>query len=462
MSGLFGVVATEDCVHDLFYGTDYHSHMGTERAGLAVLGEKFQRGIHDISQGQFKSKFFDILHQMQGNFGIGVISDREPQPLVVGSKFGTFAITTVGQFQNIKDTADRIFSEGHTLVEMSNGSINSTEMVAKLISRGNNLVDGIRNAQKQVEGSFSLLILNQEGIYAARDLLGRTPLIVGQKEGATAIASESCAFQNLGYQIKTFLAPGEIVLLTPAEIKQMLEPQADKKICAFLWIYTGFPASAYEGIGVESVREKCGRLLAKRDTVKADFVTGVPDSGIGHAIGYAMESGLPYRRPLVKYSPGYGRSYTPPSQEIRDLVATMKLVAIQDIIVGNRLIVCEDSIVRGTQLKNFTIRKLWDAGAREIHIRPACPPLMFRCKYLRATRSLEELAVRRAIHALEGKHTENITPYLDENSSEYKKMVDYIAHDLEITSLQYQRLEDMISAIGLPQNQLCTYCWTGQ
>jgi amidophosphoribosyltransferase len=317
-----------------------------------------------------------------------------------------------------------------------------------------------------IEGSICALVLTAEGIYAARDKFGRFPLAIGknknQKDKSYVVATEASSFENLGYELVQFVGPGEIVLLTPEGVKSMKPSGAEKKICSFLWIYTGYPSSTYEDISVERTRERCGGYLAKRDNVKADFVSGIPDSGVGHAIGYAMESGIPYRRVLVKYTPGYGRSYTPPTQEIRDLVATMKLCAVREVIKGNRIIICDDSIVRGTQLKNLTIKKLWDNGAKEIHVRPACPPLMFPCIYASSTRTTGELAGRKAIRALEGKEIENLSEYLDTNSAKHTQMIDWICRDLNVTSLKYLAIEDMIAAIGLPADQLCLHCWLGK
>jgi amidophosphoribosyltransferase len=462
MSGLFGVVSKEDCAQLLFYGTDYHSHMGTEYGGITVLGNRFHRSIHDITQSQFKSKFVDEYKQMQGRMGIGVISDRDPQPLIVGSRFGTFAIVTAGLIENLEALGSELLQEGHSFGEMTGTGFNSVELVAKLINGGTDLVNGVEKMFDKIKGSASLLLLTQEGIVAARDRLGRTPLVIGERGGDFAVATETSSFLNLGFKIIKYLQPGEVVLIDGNGLKQKFPGQPVSQICSFLWIYTGYPASTYEGINVEVVRENCGRYLAKRDNVEADLVAGVPDSGVGHAIGYAMESGLPYRRPLTKYTPGYGRSYTPPSQEIRDLVATMKLIPIKQIICGNRIILCEDSIVRGTQLKNFTIKKLLENGAKEIHIRPACPPLMFPCKFALSTRSTTELAARRAIRGIEGKDIEDVSEYLDPEADKYEKMVEWIRRDLGATTLRYQRIEDMIEAIGLPREKLCLHCWMGK
>ncbi|HNS77353.1 MAG TPA: amidophosphoribosyltransferase [Syntrophorhabdus sp.] len=462
MSGIFGIVSKKNCASNLLYGTDYHSHMGTEYGGMAVLGKKFYRGIHNISKSQFKSRFFDEYKEMDGNFGIGVISDRDAQPLIIGSKFGTFAIVSAGLVENTNELAGELLAQGETFGEMSSGGINSVELIAKLINQGRTLIDGIEGLYDKISGSASILLMKEDGIYAARDRLGRTPLVVGERDGDYAIATETCSFLNLGFRIVKYLEPGEIIHIGKDGLEEKLQGNQTNQICSFLWIYTGYPASSYEGISVELVRERCGRLLARNDNVQADLVAGVPDSGVGHAIGYAMESGLPYRRPLVKYTPGYGRSYTPPAQEIRDLVATMKLLPVKEVIAGNRIVLCEDSIVRGTQLKKYTLKKLWEAGAKEIHVRPACPPLMFPCKFALSTRSLDELVARHAIRALEGFDKEDVSEYLDDRSDKYEKMVEWIGHMLDATTLRYLRINDMVEAIGLPRGKLCLHCWLGE
>jgi amidophosphoribosyltransferase len=463
MSGLFGVVSKKDCVETLFLGTDYHSHLGTQYGGLAVLGDGgFQRRIHDIGKTQFKSKFYGDYERMRGTGGVGVISDSFEQPLMFDSRFGVYAIATNGLIENKKEITDELISKGASFTELSDGEVNTTEVVAKFISRGSSLVDGIEKLFKEIQGSISILILNHGGIYAARDRHGHTPLVVGEGDRGWAVASETCAFPNLGFEIRKFLKPGEIILLTEDGMKPLKEGGRVNKICAFLWIYTGFPASTYERINTEIVRERCGRALARRDSISADYVSGVPDSGIAHAIGYAMESGLPYRRPLVKYTPGYGRSYTPPDQKTRDRIALMKLIPIKEVIEGKRIVVCEDSIVRGTQIKNYTVTKLFNAGAKEVHLRPACPPLMFPCRYNLSTRTFRELAARRAIHDIEGRDLEDVSEYVDPDSKEHKQMVAWIQKDLRVTSLMYQRLDDMVEAIGIPKSKLCLYCWNGK
>ena len=465
MSGLFGVVSKKNCISSLYYGTDYHSHLGTEYGGIAFIDENNGmpiKKIHDIANSQFKSKFYEGSNQIKSNLGIGVISDKDPQPLSFESKFGPFAICCAGLVTNKDELAKTLIKKGISFSEIDRGEINTTELVAHLINQEDSIIHGIEKMHDKIKGSISLLLLTKDGIYCARDGNGVTPLVVGEKEGETAVTSETCSFPNLGFEIKKFLEPGEIVFISQKGIEKKKKGRSVNKICAFLWIYTGFPASTYEGINVEKVRENCGRFLAKRDNVEIDLASGVPDSGTAHAIGYAMESGKPFRRVLFKYTPGYGRSYTPLTQEIRDRVALLKLIANKDIADGNRIILCEDSIVRGTQLKNFTITKLKDAGAKEIHIRPACPPLMFPCIYNLSTRTTHELAARKAIKALEGKDIEDVSDYLDPNSKKYQKMLNWIAKDLDATSLKYQLLDDMVEAIGLPKDKLCLYCWNGE
>ena len=462
MSGIFGVVSRGECNKDLFYGTDYHSHLGTQFAGLAVWGRELMRKIHDIQGSQFKTKFYEDYKNMPGDKGIGVISARDEQPICVNSKFGPFAIVTNGFIDNADALCQQLYKKGLSFSEVNDSQVNLTELVAKLIIQGKNIIDGIENMFSQIDGSCSLLLLNKDGIFAARDRYGYTPLIIGQRGQDWAVTTETTAFSNLGFKVKKYLQPGEIIFIDKQGIKSKRRGRAVNQICAFLWIYTGFPASSYEGITVEVARERCGRCLAKGDNIKADIASGIPDSGTTHAIGYAMESRVPFRRALVKYTPGFDRSYTPPSQETRDLIAKMKLIPIQEIIKGKRLVICDDSIVRGTQLKNYTVQKLLECGAKEIHLRIACPPLMFPCKFNYSTRSTQELAARRAIKAIEGKEIKDVATYLDENALKYKKMVGWIAKDLGVTTLKYQKLKDMVLAIGLPKDQLCLYCWTGR
>lgn len=463
MSGIFGVVSKGNCAETLLYSTDYHSHLGTEYGGLAVLGEDFTRQIHNISQSQFKSKFYDDLERMKGNKGIGVISAFEEQPIYMNSRFGPFCIVTNGIIENAEELASELLEKGVSFSEVTKKGVNPTELVAKLINQGGDLINGMERMFEVIEGSCSLLLLNRAGIYAARDRFGYTPLIIGKRADAWSVTSETCAFRNNDFDTAKELGPGEIVLINEDGVVQRRPGRVTNQVCSFLWIYTGFPASDYEGINTEVVRERCGRALARRDTdINVDVVSGVPDSGMAHGLGYAMESGKPFRRPLVKYTPGYGRSYTPPSQATRDLIAKMKLIPIKDVIEGNSIVVCEDSIVRGTQLKNFAVKKLWDCGAKEIHVRPACPPLMFPCKFNLSTRSIHELAARKAIRALEGHDIEDVSEYVDHNSAKYGAMIDFIAKDLGVTTLRYQTVDDMVEAIGRPKEDLCLYCWTGQ
>ncbi|MHC4481323.1 MAG: amidophosphoribosyltransferase [Planctomycetota bacterium] len=462
MSGIFGVASRTNCMDDLFYGTDYHCHLGTEFGGLAIQGNQLHRAIHRIANGQFKNLFDEFYHTRGGEMGVGVISDRDAQPIVVDSRFGIFTLVTAGLITNREELGRELIEQGITFSEVSDGKLNQTELVAKMIAQGEDLVDGMQQVFDRIEGSVSVLLMTQEGIYAGCDGHARLPLAMAEGDGRVAAASETCAFPNLGLKVSKCLQPGEIAFFDDSGLRMANHVRGRRRVCAFLWIYTGYPASSYEGISVETVREHCGQTLARKDGVEADLASGVPDSGTGHAIGYAMGSGLPFRRPLVKYSAGYGRSYTPPSQEVRDRIAKMKLIPIEDITRGNRLIICEDSIVRGTQLRNLTIQKLWDAGAAEVHVRVACPPLMFPCIYNLSTRSIEELAARRAIHALEGADVEDVGPYLDADSERHGEMVEWIRRDLNATSLIYLTLEEMVEAVGLPRQELCTYCWNGE
>jgi len=464
MSGFFGVASKDDCVSDLFYGTDYHSHLGTRRGGLTVKnGAEFVRFIHDITNSQFRSKFEDDITKMHGNRGIGIISDYEDQPLIIGSHLGVFAIATVGVVKNADELSRQAFSNGaRHFSEMSGNEINPTELVAMLINQEATFEDGILRAQEAIEGSSSILLLTDDGIYAARDRLGRTPIAIGRKPGAYAAALESCTFPNLDYELDRFLGPGEVVLITEEGIEQKQPPGREMRICSFLWIYYGYPASSYENINVEVVRNRCGAALARNDDVEVDLVAGIPDSGTGHAIGYAAAAGLPFRRPFVKFTTTWARSFMPQDQRIRDLVARMKLIPVREIIDGQRLMFCDDSIVRGTQLKDI-IQKLFDQGAKEVHMRPACPPLVYGCKFLNFSRSRSELdlAGRNAIRELEGDHCDCVAEYADADSDKYAAMVEQIRARLNLTTLKYQRLEDMVQAIGLPKSKLCTYCWDG-
>ena len=464
MGGFFGVVSNSDCVPDLFYGTDYHSHLGTMRGGMAVLnGEGFTRSIHDITNTQFRSKFEDELPEFSGTKGIGVISDNEAQPLLINSRHGAYGIVTVGKINNLDDLVEcALAKNGVHFSEMTGGKVNPTQLVAHLIDQGETFAAGIANAQEKIDGSCSLLLLTEGGIIAARDRLGRTPVLVGRKEGARAITFESCALPNLGYETERFLGPGEVVKITAEGVEELRAPQDRLQICAFLWVYYGYPASSYEGVNVEAVRYRCGTLLKERDDVEVDLVAGIPDSGTGHAIGYANAAGVPFRRPFVKYTPTWPRSFMPQDQRVRDLVARMKLIPIREMIDGNRVLFCEDSIVRGTQLQDI-IQRVFDLGAKEVHMRPACPPLVYGCKFLNFSQSRSELdlAGRRAAHQLEGGEPEDLSSYTDPDGEPYCAMVEAVRKRLGLTSLMYQRLDDLVEAIGLPKERLCTYCWDG-
>jgi len=464
MGGLFGVASSEDCVHDVFFGTDYHSHLGTERGGMAILDSgRIQRFIHDISNTPFRSKFEGDLAKMRGCLGIGAISDTEDQPLLIRSHLGTYAIVTVGRIHNAGALAERAFEDRPLhFAELGGGEVNPTELVASLIDREATIEDGIQSAQAAIDGSCTLLVLTERGLYAARDRLGRTPLVLGTRDDAFAATSESCAFPNLGFEVERELGPGEVVLVTADGVEQLKPPQERMQICAFLWIYYGYPASSYEGLNVEDARNRCGAALARNDDVEVDFVCGIPDSGVAHAIGYANEKHVPYRRPFVKYTPTWPRSFMPQDQSIRDLVARMKLIPIRELVRGARMLFCEDSIVRGTQLKE-TVGYLHDCGAKEVHMRPACPPLIHACKFLNFSRSRSELdlAGRKAIREIVGEETPDLEPYARSDSPEHLAMVDRIRQRLGLKTLQYQRLSDMVEAIGLPKERLCTYCWDG-
>lgn len=463
MSGFFGAISHQDCVYEVFYGTDYHSHLGTKRAGMVFFNnrEGFRRSIHSLENGYFRSKFEDDLVQFSGNSGIGIISDTDPQPILFNSHMGRFAIASVSRIVNIAELEEFFLQKKKHFTENFEGNVNPTEVVANLICEEDDLVSGIENVHAKVRGSCSLVILTPERIIAARDRLGRTPVIIGKKEGAYAVASETCSFPNTGYATEYFLGPGEIVEVTGTGYRT-LKPAGEKmQICAFLWVYFGYPPSYYEGINVDEVRYRCGTALARRETVEADFVCGIPDSGVGHAIGYANANGLPYRRAYSKYTPTWPRSFMPQNQDMRDLVAKMKLIPNREIISGKRMVICDDSIVRGTQLKDNTI-DLRLAGAREVHLRIACPPLTFPCNYLNfsQSRSPMELATRKAIRQLEGEE-DDPREYADSRSEKYRAMIEQIARNLGIDSLIYQNLDDLVEAIGLPKERLCTHCWDG-
>jgi len=468
MGGFFAAASKDDCVFDLFFGVDYHSHLGTRRAGMAVYSEEdgFDKAIHNIENAPFRTKFTKESNSMRGTLGIGCISDFEAQPILVRSHHGTFAITTVGKINNADEIVDEIIKTNTHFFEMQNGEINPTELVAAIINQKDNFIEGIRYAQEIIKGSMSMLILTPKGIYAARDKMGRTPIVAGKKgDEGYCFSFESFAYLNLGYTDYKELGPGEIAVMDSDGIKTIVQPGKDMKICTFLWIYYGYPSSSYEGISVEKMRYNCGQALARRDNVKPDIVAGVPDSGIAHAIGYANESGVPFSRPFVKYTPTWPRSFMPTHQSKRDLIAKMKLIPIHDLIEGKSLLLIDDSIVRGTQLRETT-EFLYSSGAKEVHIRPACPPLFYGCKYLNFSRSTSEmeLITRRVIQEFEGDNVSNeiIQEYTDPDSEKYQKMINRICEKLHFTSLRYHRLDDMIDSVGIDPNKLCTYCWNGK
>ncbi|MCI9190711.1 MAG: amidophosphoribosyltransferase [Lachnospiraceae bacterium] len=467
MGGFFGVASKEDCVFDLYFGTDYHSHLGTRRAGMVVCSKEkgFDRAIHNIENAPFRTKFGKEINEMKGNIGIGCISDFEPQPLMVRSHHGTYAIATVGRINNIEQLTQELFSNGHGhFLEMSGGDINATELVASLLDQKDNLVEAIQYAQEVIDGSMTILVMTEKGIYAGRDRYGRTPVSVGKKEGAYCVSFESFAYLNLGYVCDRELGPGEVAVVTPEGIHTLVQPGKEMKICTFLWVYYGYPSSSYEGVSVEKMRYNCGALLAERDNVKPDTVAGVPDSGTAHAIGYANVSGVPFSRPFIKYTPTWPRSFMPVIQTQRNLIAKMKLIPVQDLIENRSLLLIDDSIVRGTQLRETT-EFLYQSGAKEVHIRPACPPLLFGCKYLNFSRSTSEmdLIARRVLKEMEEEgRMIDLKDYVNPDTAEYAEMVERIGKKLNFTTLRYHRLDDMIASVGIDKNKLCTYCWDGR
>ncbi|WP_369296977.1 amidophosphoribosyltransferase [uncultured Neglectibacter sp.] len=467
MGGFFGVASKEDCMFDLFFGTDYHSHLGTRRAGMAVYDEEkgFDRAIHNIENSPFRTKFDKDVSAMHGRTGIGCISDYEPQPLIVRSHHGTYAIVTVGKINNTDKIVQKLFDSGYShFLEMSGGEVNATELVAALINQRGNLIEGIQYAQQTIDGSMTMLLLTPQGIYAARDRLGRTPVAVGKKDNARCVAFESFAYLNLGYTEERELGPGEIAVITPESVVTLVQPGKEMKICTFLWVYYGYPSSSYEGVSVEQMRYQCGAMLARRDNAHPDIVAGVPDSGTAHAVGYANESGIPFSRPLIKYTPTWPRSFMPTMQSSRNLIAKMKLIPVHDLIRHRSLLLIDDSIVRGTQLRETT-DFLYQHGAKEVHVRPACPPLLYGCKYLNFSRStsLTELATRRAIQEMEGTaEPKDIEKYADPETPEYQKMIDIIGKNGHFSSLRYHRLDDLMDSVGIDKCKLCTYCWNGK
>lgn len=453
---------------DLFFGTDYHSHLGTRRGGLTVYNsvDGFNRSIHNIENSPFRTKFERDIGEMQGNMGIGCISDTEPQPLLIRSHLGNYAITTVGRINNMSELVKRVFEKSNVhFLEMSGGEVNATELVAALINQKDSITEGIRYAQELIDGSMTLLVLTSQGLYAARDRMGRTPLVIGHKEGAYCVAFESFSYLNLNYQDEREIGPGEIVFLTPDGYETLSEPHQEMKICTFLWTYYGYTSSSYEGVNVEMMRYNCGKLLARRDRdVQVDYVAGIPDSGTAHAIGYANESGVPFARPFIKYTPTWPRSFMPPNQRMRNLIAHMKLIPIDALIRDKKLLFIDDSIVRGTQTRE-TVEFLYSSGAKEVHIRSACPPIMYGCKYLNFSRSTSEydLITRQVIREMEGDNEEySLEKYCRRDTPEHEEMVRRIALKQNFTTLKYHELEDVIASVGIEPCKLCTYCWNGR
>lgn len=469
MGGFFGVASKTNCTLELFYGVDYHSHLGTRRGGMATYGAQgFNRAIHNIENTPFRTKFERDVDELDGHLGIGCISDYEPQPLLIQSHLGSFAITTVGKINNMNTLLEKVYEDGHShFQEMSGGHINATELIASLVCKKSSIAEGISYVQEIVDGSLTMLVMTAEGLYAARDRYGRTPLMVGHKEGAFCVSFESFAYINLGYSDYKELGPSEIVFITPESVETVVKPREEMKICSFLWVYYGYPTSTYEGVNVEEMRNKCGSMLAKRDEgiIHPDSIAGVPDSGIAHAIGYANESGIPYARPFIKYTPTWPRSFMPQNQSQRDLIARMKLIPVQALIEHKKLLLIDDSIVRGTQLRETT-EFLYQSGAKEVHVRPACPPLLYGCKYLNFSRSKSELDLitRRIIQDKEGDNcsAEIIAEYTDPCSQRYEDMVEELRRRQNFTSLRFHRLDDLIESIGLPACKLCTYCFDGK
>ena len=468
MSGFFGVISKKDCVNTLFFGVDYHSHLGTKRGGMAVYGEEgFQRSIHNIENSPFRTKFERDVNEMQGCCGIGCISDNEAQPLLVNSHLGSFAISTVGRINNIEELKQECFNTGKVqFLEMSRGLLNPTELVAALINCKDDVAEGIKFAQERIIGSMSIMLLFPNKIIVARDRFGRTPVVIGKGKDSFCVSFESCAFLNLGFQSHRELGPGEVVSVTSDECNTLVPAGEELKICSFLWTYYGYPTATYEGINVETMRYRCGELLRKNDDVVVDSVAGVPDSGLAHAIGYANASGFPYSRPLIKYTPTWPRSFMPQNQRQRNLVAKMKLIPVQDLIKGKKIVLIDDSIVRGTQLSE-TVDFLYSAGIKEVHVRPACPPIMFGCKYLNFSRNVShmDLIARKVIADLEGVEVvtdEMVNDYTHSDHPKYQLMIDEICKRMNFTSLKFHRLEDLVEAIGLPKCKLCTYCFDGK
>ena len=465
MGGFFGVISKASCCIELFYGTDYHSHLGSKRGGMATVNGKgsFARSIHSIENSYFRNKFEDELHKFEGKAGIGIISDTDAQPILLHSHLGRFAIVTVARINNLTELAEELVAKGNNFTELSSGSFNPTELVAQLITEKESFAKGIAYAQERIKGSCSMLILTEEGIIAARDRYGRTPIILGKKENAYAFASETCSFPNLGFSVEHYLGPGEAIHVTADRSTQLTPPGKKLQICAFLWIYYGYPSSFYEEVNVDDVRYRCGATMGEQDDTELDCASGIPDSGTCMAIGYAQGKKVDYRRAVVKYTPTWPRSFMPSNQHIRDLVASMKLIPNNSVLKGKRVAFCDDSIVRGTQLRDHA-KRLYQYGTREVHIRISCPPLLYACSFLNftASQSEMELITRRVICQLEGEeHSHKLPCYATTKSAEYQKLVEKIAETLSVKTLQFNSIEALITSIGLPQDNICTHCFDG-
>ena len=464
MGGFFGTISTKDCVKDLFYGTDYNSHLGTKRAGLVTFDKErgFNRSIHSLERNYFRSRFEDELDNFFGNQGIGVISDTDPQPIIVNSHLGRFAVVTVAKINNLREIADQLLEQRMHFSELSANNINQTELVALLINMGRTFVDGINLVYQKIEGSCSMLILTEDGIICARDFMGRTPIVIGQKEGAFAASSESTSFPNLDFRVLRDVGPGEIVRMRADGLEVLQPPAPEQQICSFLWVYYGFPSSDYEGINVEMVRENNGKKMGEEDDTKADLVCGIPDSGVGMALGYSEGNNIPYKRAVVKYTPTWPRSFTPGTQKRRDLVAKMKLIPNPAILKDQRIVFCDDSIVRGTQLHD-NVKMFFDYGAKEVHVRISCPPLVYGCPFIgfTASKSDMELITRQIIRDFEGDENANLDKYATTDSPEYTRMVEEIGRRLGLTSLKFNKIETLIESIGLPKCKVCTHCFDG-
>lgn len=461
MGGFFGTISKTSCATDLFYGTDYNSHLGTRRGGMATLHNGvFKRSIHNLENSYFRTRFESELDKFDGNSGIGIISDTDPQPIFMNTHLGKFAVVTVAKVNNMDELEKDLLNKGCHFSELSSGETNQTELIALLIAEKSNFTEGIENVYNSIKGSCTMLLLTEEGLIAARDKYGRTPLIIGKKEGAYAATSEPCSFPNLGFEPEYNVGPGEIVRLTADGMTQLRKPNKKMQVCSFLWVYYGYPVSDYEGVNVDAVRYASGIAMAKADTVQADFVSGIPDSGIGMALGYAEGKGIPYRRAIVKYTPTWPRSFTPANQSVRDLVAKMKLIPNRELLRNKRVVFCDDSIVRGTQLRD-NVNILYGYGAKEVHMRIGCPPILHACPFLgfSASKSVFELIARRVVREIEGDDETNLDKYATTGTEQYNHLVERIREQLNITTLKFNTVEDLTASIGLPKECVCTHCY---